>query len=390
MIILKIGIFGARRGCAYAQAVQCSGLASVTAVCDQNTQRHEDIRKFCDEKAQFFTDFDEFIKCGIDCVILCNFFNCHAEFAIKAMKQGVSVFSETLAAVTMKECVELCRCVEETGCKYMLAENYPYLKSALEMRRLYQKGDLGDVLYGEGEYVHPMSLESYIGYTPDVMHWRAWMPSSYYLTHSLAPLMYMTNTMPLAVNAKSVYSKNINYEREGEPKKDMAAIMLCEMDNGALFRITGWAKFAAHGNWYRLACENGGAETVRGEEEKVMLSYNPWSIPEGEAETITYNSKWEVESPHAEVCGHDGSDYWVTLDFLRYLRGEKDVYFDVYKACAMAAVGILGWRSSLNNGAEYKIPNFKNEKERKQYENDDLSPFPDKNGKSNYPCTHLK
>ena len=28
-----------------------------------------------------------------------------------------------------------------------------------------------------------------------------------------------------------------------------------EMDNGALFRVTGSASFGPHGNWYRLACE---------------------------------------------------------------------------------------------------------------------------------------
>ena len=53
----------------------------------------------------------------------------------------------------------------------------------------------------------------------------------------------------------------------------------------------------------------------------------------------------------------------------------------------MSAVAILGWRSSLHNGAEYKIPDFSKEEDRKLYENDNLSPFPDENGVANYPCT---
>lgn len=60
---------------------------------------------------------------------------------------------------------------------------------------------------------------------------------------------------------------------------------------------------------------------------------------------------------------------------------------DVYRAAAMTAVGILGWRSALNNGAEYVIPDFRNEDERKVFENDNLSPFIDANGERNYPCT---
>jgi hypothetical protein len=53
----------------------------------------------------------------------------------------------------------------------------------------------------------------------------------------------------------------------------------------------------------------------------------------------------------------------------------------------MSAVAILGWRSSLHNGAEYKIPDFSKEEDRKLYENDNLSPFPNEDGVTTYPCT---
>ena len=53
----------------------------------------------------------------------------------------------------------------------------------------------------------------------------------------------------------------------------------------------------------------------------------------------------------------------------------------------MALEGGSGRILFLHNGAEYKIPDFSNEEERKAYENDNLSPFPDENGVANYPCT---
>jgi hypothetical protein len=42
----------------------------------------------------------------------------------------------------------------------------------------------------------------------------------------------------------------------------------------------------------------------------------------------------------------------------------------------MSSVGIMAWMSALEDGAPMKVPDFKNEAERKQYENDNRSPFP--------------
>lgn len=89
----------------------------------------------------------------------------------------------------------------------------------------------------------------------------------------------------------------------------------------------------------------------------------------------------------AEKAGHGGGDFWVVYYFIEALKNGTTPYFDVYKSVAMSAVGILGWRSCLENGKEYVIPDFKNEEERALYENDDLSPFPDENGIASLPCS---
>ena len=46
----------------------------------------------------------------------------------------------------------------------------------------------------------------------------------------------------------------------------------------------------------------------------------------------------------------------------------------------MSATAILGWRSCLNHGENYRIPDFRNEEERRAVEKDDLTPFPDETG----------
>lgn len=384
---VRLGVFGARRGSGIAQGAMLTGKSYIAAVCDADESSYELITPFCREETKFFKDFDEFIESGIDAVVLANYFHQHAEFAIKALEKGIHVLSECLPAVTMAECVALCRASEKSGAYYMLSENCAYTPAVQKLTELYKGGTLGSAIYSEGEYVHPMSHKEYVHYTPDLTHWRALMPSGYYLTHSLAPLMIAIDDIPVAVNARSIYSDDLRQEREGEPIKDVASIMLCTMKKGSLARITGWAKFAGHGLWHRISCSKGSAETVRGMEDGIRLCYTSWNIPEGEVAEKTEKVDFPHNADRAKLCGHAGGDYYVTDEFLTCIQEGRKPYFDVYRSCAMTAVAILGWRSSLHNGAEYKIPDFTNEEERKIYENDNLSPFPDENGNVNYPCT---
>ena len=71
----------------------------------------------------------------------------------------------------------------------MFAENYPYMAYNQEMRRLYQKGHIGDFQYGEGEYLHPDPASIKLGRSCGYDHWRNWIPSTYYCPHSIAPVM---------------------------------------------------------------------------------------------------------------------------------------------------------------------------------------------------------
>ncbi len=59
----------------------------------------------------------------------------------------------------------------------------------------------------------------------------------------------------------------------------------------------------------------------------------------------------------------------------------------MYQAVAMSATAILGWRSCLNHGENYKIPDFRNVEERNAVRDDDLTPFPDQEGNgATLPC----
>lgn len=385
---IKFGIFGARRGANIGYCIKkCSDRAVISAVCDMDSKKFELIKDYCEEDTVFVSSFDELLDCGCDAIVLSNYFNEHTEYAIRCLERGINVLSETTACATLKECAELTEAVEKSGKIYMLLENYGYMYPVQMLKKIYDEQKLGRAVYCEGEYVHPMSRQEYAGYTPTPNHWRANMPSCYYLTHSLAPLMRITDSMPLSVNCRSIYSDFVKIEKEGEPVKDASAVMLVGMSDSSLARITGWVKFGIKGEKYRIACADGEAETVTGDQTKVLVRYNPDFCPDVENKTVVYDSAEYFETENSKNSGHNGSDYFAVDEFTDCVINNKQPYFDVYKAVAMSACGILAWRSSLENGKEFKIPDFTDKEARDSVCNDDLSPFPDNNGVASMPCT---
>ena len=381
---LKLGIFGLWRGGSFLPIINALDNATVHAICDKDESKVAEALKICPD-AIVCADFDALLDSGIEAVLLCNYFHEHAAYAIKAMKRGIHVFSECTAGATMKECVELCECVEETGCKYMLAENYPFSAALLEAKRLTDAGEFGRILYAEGEYNHTGPREMLAGLTPFPHHWRGWLPRSYYVTHSLGPLMHITGQMPLQVSAFAVHSDVLEQYDDFRHNYDAFAMMSCMTDGGALFRFTGCAHMGSHSG-YRVVGENGSCETGRSLGGNLNVVFHDWLTPAGKPSNDTYAPAWVANGELAEKAGHGGGDFWTVYNFVEYVLNDVPVFFDVYRGCCMSAVAILGWRSCLENGKVYAIPDFKDKAQRDAWRDDDLTPFPDENGNVTLPC----
>lgn len=388
MAKLKIGVVGTKRGVSFMLTLKAMGdRACLYAVCENDPELIESrAKQVVTEETKIFTDYDEFLDCGLDGVILCNYFHEHASFAMKALKKGIAVLSETTAAATLGECVELCKTVEETGTKYMLAANGPFKKTLQFIKEAYEDGKLGDVLYAEAEYLHYSPDGK--GYEDNNTHWRRKLPGPYYNMHTLGSLMYVFGAMPKRVTA--VVTGGAHAKFKNSLRDHDGAKVFCEMDNGASFETTGCCSYGPTSKWYRFICENGTIETQRYDEEKVWfvpsnLHFFPGGeVPEFEKYEPQYPdlrmvTKEEFESFTAEQqsIGHPGIDFWLTYHFIKYLRGEHEPFFNVYRSTALSAAAIMAWRSILDNSKMYEIPDFTKEEDRKKYENDYLSPFAD-------------
>lgn len=378
---IKIGIFGLNRGMELADSMIACG-ADIVAICDGNLALLAKAQEKLGPAVTGYTKFDDFIKHEMDAVFLANCFHEHAPYAILCLEKGLHVLSECTAAGTMADCVALVRAAEKSTAKYMLLENYPFMLFNREIKRICDGGSLGKILYAEGEYNHPPSsdsnnIEGFRRYIPYDKHWRNYNPRTYYITHSLAPLMYATGAEPVRVTAMPVCAPGYDAQIQSSRCSDRAAIITCLNNDGSVFKVTGNAAFGAAGNSYRVCGIHGQVENIRGMENKVMLRYNNFSMPKNVENPVSlYTPAWDDPDEEKIIqAGHGGGDFIAVRTFLECIRTDSKPIFDVYFATKMSAVGILAHRSLLQKGVPFDIPDFRLEADRKRWEDDTLSPY---------------
>ncbi len=377
---IKIGVFGVGRGMDIAKNFMLQN-CDIVAICDSHKERREEAEKLLGNTTAVYDNFDAFIEHDMDAVILANYFHEHAPFAIRCLEKGIHVFGECISNGTMAEGVELIRAAEKSNAIYMLAENYPQMLFNREMKRICDGGSLGKILYAEGEYNHPgdpndTKFKKRYNYFPG--HWRNFLPRSYYVTHSLGPIMWATGATPKRVTAMAAFAPIEGDVPTAGHCGDRAAVIMTQNDDGSIFRFTGCAAFGAHHNAYRICGVNGQIENLRGMGNKVMLRYNEWTKPEGAPAEALYEPCWnDPDEALIKKSGHGGGDFLTAKTFLQCIRENRQPEhpFDVHSAVAMSSVAILSHRSVMEGGTPYDIPDFHTEEARRQYENDRISPF---------------
>jgi predicted dehydrogenase len=385
---IRVGVIGVGRGQSFARgATEVVGMELV-ALCDTWEEKLREVG--AEYGVATYTDYDAFLEHDMDAVVLANYFHQHAPFAIKALEAGKHVMSETSANATLAEGVALCRAVERTGKTYMLAENYPFTAFNQEMRRVYQTGEIGEVTYAEGEYNHRMAAPDRLRISPGMEHWRSWLPSTYYCTHALAPLVYITGAMPVKVNGLSIACRDV--DAETVRVSDPGSVILCRMDNGAVFRIFGLL-LPGHSNWYRVHGSHGAMELARGAgyfgPGQVRVWHEEWDLREGEELERVYEPDWPEHGDLARQAGHGGGDFWTNFHFANAIRSGEPPFLDVYRSVAMSSVGILAWKSALEDGVPLDLPDLRSEESCKVWEDDHWSPWPEDAGEGQPPPSIL-
>ncbi len=407
MAKLKIGVFGGYRGHTMINVLLNHDDAELVAVCDKYQPLLDRVKKEAEEKGltvALYTDFEEFIKHDMDAVVLANYANEHATYAIRCMNAGFHVMTEVLPCETMAQAVELIETVEKTGKVYAYAENYCYMRHAFEMQMRYEKGEIGEVQYIEGEYIHDCTaIWPQITYgDPD--HWRNRMYATFYCTHSIGPMLTITGRRPVQVVG---FEAPLPQEYKSTAIARGAGIEMITLDNGAIARsVHGDLKREPASYTYMVYGQKGMMEAARFPDKERTIEGNGIKATYTEQLMHVYKEgeeyckgEWEDYYPEPPIAKekalqfgtHGGSDFYATHFFIEKILGRPDGKYaiDVYKAVDMGICGILAYRSVLNGNIPIKIPNLRNPEERDAWRNDNACTTPEVAGDQLLPRTSL-
>ena len=376
---IRVGVIGIGRGLGFARGAGEAVSMKLVALCDQWKEKLKTMRgQF--PGVSLYSDYDRFLEHDLDAVILANYFHQHAPFAIKALHAGFHVMSETSACRTLGEAAALADAVEKSGRIYMMAENYCFFAYNQEMRRLYRAGEIGEMRMGECEYIHPDNSDAQLSRAPGLYHWRNWCPPTYYCTHALGPIMYITDARPVSVNAQCIEYGDDDTQVTAVRKEDPGFNILCRMDNRSNVLVNGLL-LRGHGNWYRIHGSRGLMENLRhGDRNMLRVVHDSFDLKPGEVGEKIYRPDFPVHADLAKRAGHGGGDFFTNHFFAEAIRAHRQPFLNVFRSLDMTVVGIQAYKSALDNGNTQVVPDFRKKSVRDQYRHENWSPFPEDAG----------
>ena len=229
---LKVGIVGAAgRGASFFSAFIHHPNTQLEALCDLN---EEGLKKTAAEVgvSKVYTRYEEMLeKAGIDLVLIGTPMPLHVPQSVLALDRGIHVMSEVPAAVSLEEARELVQACKNSKVRYMMAENYCYMRQNVLVREIARRGLFGAMYYGEGAYIHELKGLNEI--TRWRRKWQTGINGCTYPTHSLGPVYQWMGERVVSV---SCVGSGHHYQ---DPRGDFyenedTTTMLCRMEKGGL------------------------------------------------------------------------------------------------------------------------------------------------------------
>ena len=373
---VRIGVLGGFRGNSMISFCKVAENVELVAICDKMAEVLKAQQLLAEEDGYrgitYYDNFDEFIKHDMDAVVISNYANEHAPFAIRAMKEGKHVFSECVPVQNMKEAVELIETVESTGKIYCFAENYCYFPAVREMKKLYEENKIGEFEYGEAEYIHNCQPIWAAITQGDPNHWRNNMYSTFYCTHSIGPIIHATGLRPVKVLGMEGTKNERNLA--GGAKFGQFGIVMITLENGALVKAINGGLYV-NSVWYSMYGSKGTMESARniprtGGTNRIYVRADKNAGDYAEPPTETYEPKGEFDEKAFDY-GHGSADYYCMWNFVEKIRGNENAdTIDVYEALDMFLPGLFAHRSILAGNVPFDIPNLRNKEERDLWRDD--------------------
>ncbi len=97
----------------------------------------------------------------------------HAKHIIDSLNAGKHVIVTKPMVAGLKDALQIVKLVDKTGLKFLVGETCRFYTSFIAIKKMFDDGDLGDLIFGEAHYVH--DLRDIIPRTP----WRIQVPQDF-------------------------------------------------------------------------------------------------------------------------------------------------------------------------------------------------------------------
>lgn len=381
----KIGIIGVGgRGTSLLENLLAAD-AQVTAICDVVTEKAANAQSLVEKAGQkppsLYTDnyhsFESLAaRDDLDLVLIATPWNWHVEMAVAAMEHGKHAAVEVPAATTIEDCWKLVDTSEQTRKHCMMLENCCYGYNETLILRMVRAGRFGDLLYGEGAYLHDLREELFSNKGEGL--WRRTVHTeregNLYPTHGLGPV---ANYMGIQRGDRFDYIVSMSspqrgldiYRKEHVPQSDprwAEHYVAGDMNTSLIKTAKGLTITVKHdvSNPHPYDRIN----TIAGT-KGVFADYPPRIFFDGQAGGEQWapidsykeyqHPLWKEEGAIAQkLGGHGGMDYIMLYRLLQCMREGLVPDMDVYDAAAWSAPGPLSRLSVEDGSAPKKFPDF--------------------------------
>lgn len=312
----------------------------IVAVTDLIPERCTALARAC-KCERTYPSFEEMIKDDmIEAVFIATDAPSHARLAISALQHGKHVASAVPAVFgSIEDADRLSEAVRESGLKYMMFETSYYHSSLFAWHGQYKAGDLGKIIYSEGEYYHYFG-SPLAGYNPqtkkvDTEGWRKGLPPQWYPTHANAYYVGVTGGSFTEVSCMGMPSTvpHLRAENNAYNNPFGSEIALFRTSEGGMSRMAVcWDVPAAGGEQGRVY----GQKNAKG------------SVPSAKPPL----------PPGVGAGGHGGSHGYLMSEFVDAILRNRKPWVDVAQALNMTVAGIVAHQSALRDGELMKIPQY--------------------------------
>ena len=368
----------------------------IVALCDVEKERVESANQILEKRGfpkarEFYGDKEIWRQVtalpDVDLIYIATDWKTHAMMGVQAMKDGKHVAIEVPAAVSLEEIWDLINTSEQTRKHCMQLENCVYDFFELTTLNMVQQGLLGEIIHGEGAYIH--GLQPYWD-----LYWNDWRMDfnrkrrgDVYPTHGLGPfcqamsihrgdrLNYLVSmdTKPIGNPAylKEKRGETVTNFRNGDHTCTLIATekgksILIEHNvtsprpYSRMYQLTGTKGFANKYPTQGFALDQGeiDSEIAADYQNLNAHSFVPDRLRNQLMQKYRHPIALAIEEKAKEVGGHGGMDFIMDYRLIYCLQKGLPLDMDVYDLAEWCSLVPLTEISLDNHSMPVEIPDF--------------------------------